>query len=187
MTWVHVISLEAGEQQLDRHSIVAVRPGEENGYPESLHQLHRALAGVVGSSVEEDYAVLSPTLVFLVQFKHQLPEEDLHGPVVRVGLQEREVGVSLGVKAREHGDPWLHAELWYRVGGLVGLPLPVPEVGHAEPSLVYVHHSLALHKEPDQLKGELLPQHEVSFAVGVHGHRLDLPVSHAELLLHNLS
>ena len=85
---VNVPTLEGGEEQLDGSSSITVRPSEEHRDPQALHQLQRALAGCVWGIVVQDDCVLSPVSIFAVKLEHQLPQEDLHHPIVGVGLYQ---------------------------------------------------------------------------------------------------
>ena len=186
MIWVDVFGLEGGEEELNRSCIVAVGPGVEHRYLEALHQSQCRFAGVVAGVVEQDHCVLTPVGTLAIQFQHQLPQEDVHHPVVGVGLQQRQVDLSIGVQANEHGDPGVHRSGWNRVGGVLLSPFHPAEIAHAQPCLVHVDDPFATMQKLDELLSELLSQHQVTLGVGIQGNLLDLPVSHPQVLLEDL-
>jgi len=111
MSWIDVSRLEGSKEQFDWSCIVGVRSSEENGYLEASHQVQCTFRSVIWGVVDQDHCVGAPLSIFSIKFQDELPQEDLHHPVVGVGLQQRQEDLSICVQANEHGDPWNHRQL----------------------------------------------------------------------------
>ena len=113
---------------------------------------------MVGGTIELDDGILPPAGAVEVQSLGQLNEEQKHGSVVRVGLQQREEAVAVIVHRGYYGDSRLNLGQRLRRWEALMLPGRSTVVTDPQPALVNVENTLALFELPEQVGSELLAE-----------------------------
>ena len=83
---------------------------------------------MVPRAIPDENGVISPVLVLQVQPQEELVHEELHRVRIRVGLEEADVNLAVGVHGCNHGDPGPHSLYWYGVAHALLLPDSPPEI-----------------------------------------------------------
>ena len=78
MSWVDVVGLKGSKPQLNWDCSIAVRTREKHWYLQLFKQCQQFSTFVIRGVIQEYHCVLSPLLVLLVEFLHQLYKEDRH-------------------------------------------------------------------------------------------------------------
>ena len=105
-------------------------PTVQHGDVEPCHKLQDVLAVRIARVVVHDHSIGSPLRILTVQLQHQLPQEDLHGPLVGVRLQQGKISLAKCVQAHKHGNPGLHGLLGHRIRCARNSPLHSTEITH---------------------------------------------------------
>ena len=70
MIRIHIFSFESSKKELNRGSIVAVRPREQEWNLEPIHQLNRIFASSIGRIIVEYDGIGSPLRVFFIKLQY---------------------------------------------------------------------------------------------------------------------
>ena len=142
-----------------------------------------------GSGAEEHpmHWLFPPVGFFSIKLLDQALEEELHGIIVVVRLQQAQVDGTHAIQAHYHGDPWDHLQLDHWSWLVLKHPLHSSEVSHANPALVNIDYALALIQQIHQGYCIPLPQYQVLGRISMNCHRFHLLVAHVHVFSEDLS
>ena len=61
---------------------------------------------MIASSIPDDGSGLPPVLILLIKGLDHVPHEERHRRLVRVGLEQAGVDLSMAIDGGNHGDSW---------------------------------------------------------------------------------
>ena len=182
---VQPLYLEGGEDHLAWGHVVAVGPQVHHGHSLLLQQGEHLAGLVVAGVVPDEDGVLPPLSILVIERPDQLSQEELHGVLVRVGLEEGAVDLGLAVQGEDERDPGADLLGGEAVAHALALPAPPPVVSRAHPGLVDVDEPLPRLPELEELDRALLALNEAPLGVAVDRQLDDLLVAQLQELTHH--
>lgn len=141
---------------------------------------------MITGAIPDEGRSAPPVLVLGVQYLDELLQVELECDIVRVGLEEAGVDLSLAVEGSDQGDIWADLRDWNPNCILSALPTEPPVISRIQPGLVDVNQAFFRLDQLQELDGRLLSEHQTAFDVCLGRDLLDFIVAEAEVILHNL-
>ena len=88
MPRINIARFERSEQQLRRTGVIRMWPGKADRNSKLLKQPDGGAADVIRGVIQHPEIVITPVRSFLVELGAQLAQEDVHGLIVGVGLEQ---------------------------------------------------------------------------------------------------
>ena len=162
-----------------------MRCKEHYGYIQTLKYLNRFLRLVIAGTVQQNHRFVAPGRLNLIELFDKGQKINFHDPWVTIGLSQRHIRITKGIKTHDHRDTRAEGKGWDSVCRTILSPFHPPKVWHTEPSLVDVEEGVSVLPHLDELERPLLAKDEILDWVGMIGSLKDFSITHTKLVGHH--